>query len=602
MSSSRPPLRSRPVSRLAAKQGDGSNTNLTDGRGLVRFNLLMYFKNLQKTAERTTKEALATEHNYPEQTLNQVGEVAIGVDYGTEGTTLVFGNKDARELLEEFDDTVDYARGIERLNLDQDALRNKFAQSFGQDFVENKNIETLIDLSIFWAQRYMMSRVRTFHQLLSVDATLVIQGRLNKESDQRRNKANVTLHYPILEEDVLWVVTRDIDKNLPLFTNTRYWQERHFEAVYRLRVNEAIAIIHESFHSDGQDGTRSPRGNLFCDVVDLVNRYTQWRLKVFEVWLHRGGISIPKNFQPGEKKPYLRMRRFLSQRWKSRDGDGLDTLYENFLQAAFNLLEALQTGQPVTQTLLDAYHRDRRDLTHTVYAAQKAIYDAQDSQWAAKNLTDRFPFTAGIVFKTIPTPSPTFPAAFLPARKPLEFPRQPLVMKGEDLIIVIQHRRRGPRPPNVAPPTTQPPASASGRLARAVSGMRDDQSDSDGEIDEYTLLDTDEEMDFSEDADEDEDEEDYYYQGLARRVAPPLSSSTEFEREEEDDEKDGGKRKVTFADEELPSDVTLAALSKRFAPFTVSDLPPYKRHAPETVRPSSPTLPHVRGRRMAISE
>ncbi|KAI0139461.1 hypothetical protein F4776DRAFT_589221 [Hypoxylon sp. NC0597] len=584
----RPAVRTRPVSRIALK-GIGPSNLRNNGQGLNQLNLLIYLKDLAKHPASTAKEFFAT--FLPKSLLDLVEEGAIGLDFEDGYTSFVFGNAPARFLLDEFDDTVDYARNLEANQPDQ--LMQKFVSNFGHDFVQGRDLNWLVDSAIFMSQRYMIARSRTLNQSVFHDCTLITPHHLHVRNTVRRNIANDVLHDASLAEDAVWALTSDINPTINEFSGTRHWQERHFEAMYRIRVNEAIAIVRQALTPDNPDGTRSLIAHIFCTAIEIINKYTDWRAKIHEVWF-RKSLRVPADFLPNEVQ-HKRVREFLSQRWQSRNGVRLDTAFENFLHSVFNVLEVVERGELIPEPLVHAFNRDRRALLDLIINAQAMpILDQDDISWASHNGLHRYHFPDRLTAETRIPERPPFPLHLFPATPRLQFPREPIILGTLNYFRATRQREREvlsltAATPPVAPGTATASGSAAGNLASAISGVHD-QPSGDDEPEEDTEMNT-EGPDGSED-EEDEDTEDYYYRGPPIFSFPPRAST------KLDEQKDGGEldaprgKKASLVDEALSKSAGQLTISgKRRAPMTPSDLPSSKRRASRPRPDSSSSLP-----------
>ncbi|KAI1138556.1 hypothetical protein F5Y05DRAFT_413178 [Hypoxylon sp. FL0543] len=628
-------VRKRATSRIALKPKRGEPLPAAnDGTGQRNMNLLIYMKNLQKAPGATAKESVS--HLLHQDILSRMGNMSIGFDYERGNTTHVYGNRVAGALLDEFNDTIDYARSLEdsqnpgatqsagavqnreatqragavqnpgatqsagtiqssgpiptwgafqnfgasqnkgasqdkgasqNPEASQDSTAEKVKQQFsdvlGDEFVGNRSVETLVGISLIWAKRYMLSRARNLAQYTFYDFTSDHPKDVFDQNYLRRDTINKQLHSMSLEEDIVWSSVQDIDRTDGRFTNSQDWVRSHFEALYRVRINEAIALVRHA-----HDPRDTDRANFFSWCIILINQFTKWRGGIQEVYI-RQRYQFPEGYLADQ--PYwYRVRRYADGRWENQGGRRLDYLYEEFLHQLFRNLEVAERGEHASTELNQAFTRDKNAFLDALQSVKRnAFFNAGDKAFAnisgPQVLDVKFPDTVPKWYSQATRPA--IPLEFLPPAQPVEFPRQPVVVNPAYFVSISPRTRRTAQ--NPMPPGGGGGSNPYGNMARAIP--RGIDSPYDEETEPETEPETEEEYE-----DQSRDEGGYY-------IASALQS-----RQKRSSEGSTPGKRVSFANEEPWVGIKLEP-----AP------PPKKRRAPESDPVASPSK---RPRRLAVSE
>ncbi|KAI0834745.1 hypothetical protein F5Y06DRAFT_278292 [Hypoxylon sp. FL0890] len=557
------PVRNRPNSRITLKpKREQPRPAPNDGTGQQTMDLFMYVKNLPKAPGETAKQSVA--NLLGTDLHSRMGERSIGLGYDIGTTTHVYGNFAAANLLEEFDDTIDYARSLEDARSlegvegpDLAMLRRRVTEDLGEEFVENRSLESIIGILLLFAKGYMMARARNLCQYSYFDFGHNFSKTVWRENDTKRELMNSNLHTLRAEEDMLWCRSPHINRNHALFTDTRDWQQAHYECLYRIRLNECAAITRHA-----ADPNNANKANFFSWALNFINKFTGWRHQILEVFGRRRHQLPPAYFPSGPD--WLRLRRYLSDRWRDRGGYHIDALYEDWLHQLFRVLEAVERGAGApSPALRNAYYRDRDRLVtaiNTAKAGRDPILDEEDKAYVKRvqQLTAENQFPTDIPVEAN-APRPVIPYEFVPESDPVEFPRQPLEPSDRYFIVVIPRQPgiAGMHPPPVGGPPPPPGGGPTGGMARAISGGYDSFYDEETEP-------------------ETEDEDAYYYYDSTALVDLRRGSTPRSAQRGSYKPYTPGKR-VSFADEAAWGGIKLAPPPKRTAPAGGSVGPPAKR-------------------------
>ncbi|KAI2466724.1 hypothetical protein F4781DRAFT_404923 [Annulohypoxylon bovei var. microspora] len=273
----------------------------------------------------------------------------------------IYGNDAGRELLTEYDEATDRlkeapistpARSEEEQN-----IRDLYQDAFGPHFISGMSLVKLTELSLFWVRFRLKVRLREFNNYVFNDFNAGIPNSQTRRYRDIHFSVNQLVHKAVLAEDILWARFPHVDPDETIFKSTKALTEAHFEAIYRLRVDEATAIVYWAISVqrypngspmlDWMDKPiRTYPGELCSWLVQVICKFVEWRYWVVGL---------------------LKRRRLNAASWRQRGGVMIDNLYEQTLQDFFPILRCFQTDAQVS----DAQQRSFEKSVHYLFAVIK---------------------------------------------------------------------------------------------------------------------------------------------------------------------------------------------------------------------------------------
>ncbi|KAI0598812.1 hypothetical protein F4775DRAFT_553083 [Biscogniauxia sp. FL1348] len=328
------------------------------------------------------------------------------------------GNNDAATLLNEFNETIDYARDLDQYITEVEkyhgSLPQELAGRFGPDAFSNMSHKELVDLIVPLLNQLAMLRFRALNSGISDDYAL--QWRNNNQHEvarAQRKFINRKVHWPRLEKD-LWFIRAT---SVPYQGNDfRRQMLEYYEAIFKMRIGEASNMIRQAMETDPtlpivDEDKRTNEAKRYCWIIRVINRYVGWKLEI------SFAVKIVLK-EPGEIEEYL--ARLDRMAW-------VDNHYEAFLDASLALLDnmdALGAWQAAGSRLWAALR------THTIGRGNPKI----DNSSVPNTVRE---CTAGILNVleedfVNSEPISTLPLENLPPRMPYTHPR----VRVEDFQIV----------------------------------------------------------------------------------------------------------------------------------------------------------------------
>ncbi|KAL7624991.1 hypothetical protein AAE478_004205 [Parahypoxylon ruwenzoriense] len=345
------PRVAHPASRRRLKPSKQVMPEPSDGLEEENVDVLIYLKNIKKSKGEDVQDAV--QRLYPGNVAGFIQPRSISSTFAIAGTpTYVFGNDDARDLMLDYDENIDFNRHLIQLR-SESGLRRKFEDAFGHEMVGPRRLDTLIDIVISLTQKYMVIRQRDLSYNMIRDTTY-----LNQDIFATRNRvqqANPYVHNSSLQTDLLWVTSTHYHRGVPLFENTGASSTAFFLGWYRMTINEASWLVRLAKEKDAE-GQRTQLGLNFGWIVEFINQLLRWRSVIME-FMYRSPANADER----------------GDIWKNHGGLAVDVAYDHFLQSIFKIVYAVQSGTPPEggidwgQLTADKDQIVRLVLNHTIF-------------------------------------------------------------------------------------------------------------------------------------------------------------------------------------------------------------------------------------------
>ncbi|KAI1631800.1 hypothetical protein F4809DRAFT_630643 [Biscogniauxia mediterranea] len=306
------------------------------------------------------------------------------------------GNGDAATLLNEFNETIDYARDLDRYINDVEtshgSLPKRLTDTFGPDTFSSMSHKELVDAIVPLVQLLFKERFRAFNAGINDDHSMRWRSTNDHEiAKAQRNVISRRIHRPRLEKDILLIRATSVP--YPGNDFRRHMRE-YYEGIFKLRVGEASNIIRKAMETDStlptlSDDKRTHEAKRYTWIIRVINHYIGWRLGVT--------FNLKRALrEPGEAREHL--SRLDRMTWT-------DSYYEAFLDASMALLndmQALGAWQAATSRLwaamkthaIGAHERPRgrllklRPYHHRTSRAAPAGHAIYTPQGAGRKLPD----------------------------------------------------------------------------------------------------------------------------------------------------------------------------------------------------------------------
>ncbi|OTB07882.1 hypothetical protein M426DRAFT_8478 [Hypoxylon sp. CI-4A] len=285
---------------------------------------------------------------------------------------------------------------LDRLKTDRaqaDAIRGKFVATFGATVATNADLLGLTDMALLWATGYMKIHARN-HNTTIRDDIHIGERTYNRDKSSALNQA---AHTTDLVTDLHMIQINDLDPSIPSLRNIRHEAKSTFEAVYRMRVNDAVALVNLAH--------RQQTRLIFEYIIALVNGYIRW--KIIIMGYLKSNFPLPRTRPPplGSRVRNWKLRLnyglFL---YTERGGHHVEAAYQRFLETVFtevhnvvdlnmncNIFALRQCTRDFVEACQTRHHR----LTNGKYSV--SISELNSDGAFPKNMPSFISFTGGRV-------------------------------------------------------------------------------------------------------------------------------------------------------------------------------------------------------------
>ncbi|KAI1339449.1 hypothetical protein F5Y15DRAFT_423755 [Xylariaceae sp. FL0016] len=244
---------------------------------------------------------------------------------GIEARQLVYTNSKATELLDDYDQIIEYAR-------EGQLLKYQLKNQLGFHLTRGKPEVASLSMCVHWAKKWMKYRNRFFENSVCNSPMDMYNPEFWTNTVQaRRPQVNYEIHSPDLANDILWPWVGSLDQNQ--FLSSGPASREAVEHVFKMSLSEAVALVTCAMTPEGPNGIDWDT-NCFRGAINFINIWCAVRENILGI-ISGGAVNVPARFHVRTMEHTL----FRREVWRREGGLSINQKYvqivEDVLRLAF---------------------------------------------------------------------------------------------------------------------------------------------------------------------------------------------------------------------------------------------------------------------------